>query len=364
MPLLASFVHFVMQSNRFLLYGANGYTGELIARFASEYSLQPVLAGRRKETIEPLANRLGLPFRIFDLDDKEALYTALKEVRLVVHAAGPFQFTAKQMVEACLHTGTHYLDINGDISIFEMIKRYDEAARKAGIMLLPGAGFDVVPTDCLALQLKKLLPDAVSLQIAFATLGGALSHGTATTMATKLGEGGAIRKGGKIIRVPLGQKGMWVDFGVKKLFVMSIPWGDISTAYFSTGIPDIETYTGIAPKTYRMLKLQPLFNWLLRTDWVRNYIKKKINQRPAGPTDEQRGKATCLVWARATNPAGKTATVRLSGPEGYTLTTLSTLLIAQKVLSGNFTPGYQTPASAYGEDLVLEIPGVLRELVS
>ncbi len=222
-----------------------------------------------------MANKLQFPYRIFDLNDRVALLAALKEVKVVIHAAGPFQFTAKQMVEACLQTGTHYLDINGDIAVFEMIKRYDDAAKKAGIMLLPGAGFDVVPTDCVALQLKKLLPDAVALQLAFATLGGGLSHGTAITMASKLGEGGAVRKDGKIIRKPLGQKGMWVDFGVKKLFVMSIPWGDISTAYFTTGIPDIETYTGMSKKVYSILKLQPLFNWLLRTNFVRNYIKKE-----------------------------------------------------------------------------------------
>ena len=154
-------------------------------------------------------------------------------------------------------------------------------------MLLPGAGFDVVPTDCLALQLKKVMPDAIALQLAFASIGGSISHGTAITMAGKLGEGGAVRKEGKIIRKPLGQKGKWVDFGVKKLFVMSIPWGDISTAHFTTGIPDIETYTGISPKMYRILKLQFLFNWLLRTSFMRNYIKRKINQRPAGPSDEQ-----------------------------------------------------------------------------
>jgi short subunit dehydrogenase-like uncharacterized protein len=359
---LYSFVHYKMQSNTFLLYGANGYTGELIARYASQYNLQPILAGRRQETIEPLANRLGLPFRIFDLDDTNGLLAALKEVKLVVHAAGPFQFTAKQMIDACLQTGTHYLDINGDLSVFEMIKNYSDAAKKTGVMLLPGVGFDVVPTDCMALQVKNLLPDAVLLQIAFATLGGAISHGTATTMATKLGEGGAVRKDGKITHAPLGQKGMWIDFytgserKTKKLFVMSIPWGDVSTAHFTTGIPNIETYTGIAPKTYRILKLQPLFNWLLRTKMMRNYIKKKINQRPAGPTDEQRNKASCLIWAKASN-------VRLSGPEGYTLTTLSTLLIAQKVLNGNFIAGYQTPASAYGENLIMEIPGVKREVL-
>ncbi|MFZ1263477.1 MAG: saccharopine dehydrogenase NADP-binding domain-containing protein [Chitinophagaceae bacterium] len=352
-----------MQSNTFLLYGANGYTGELIARYAQQFNLQPILAGRRKEVIEPLATKLNLPFRIFDMNDAPALQAALKEVKAVIHAAGPFQFTARQMIEACLITGTHYLDINGDISVFEMIKRYDAAAKKAGIMLLPGAGFDVVPTDCVALQLKKLLPDAVALQLAFATLGGGLSHGTATTMATKLGEGGAVRKGGKIVRTSLGKKGMWVDFGVKKLFVMSIPWGDISTAFFTTGIPDIETYTGIAKKTYNILKGQAMFNWLLRTNFVRNYIKKKIDKRPAGPSDEQRKKALSLVWGMATNASGKTATVRLKGPEGYTLTTLSSLLIVQKILNGNFLPGYQTPGSAYGENLVMEISGVEKEIV-
>lgn len=352
-----------MQSNSFLLYGANGYTGELIVRYASQYNLKPILAGRKKELIEPLANKLGLPFRIFDLNDQDALNNALKEVKVVIHAAGPFQYTAKQMVEACLQTGTHYLDINGDITIFEMIKRYDDAAKKAGIMLMPGAGFDVVPTDCIALQLKNMLPDAVSLQLAFASLGGAISHGTATTMAGKLGEGGAVRKDGKIIRKPLGQKGMWVDFNKKKLFVMSIPWGDISTAHFTTGIPDIETYTGISPRTYHILKWQSLFNWLLRTNFMRNFIKKKINERPAGPSDEQRDKATSLVWGKATNANGKSVIARLSGPEGYTLTTHSALIIAQKVLNGNYAVGYQTPASAYGENLVMEIPAVTREVV-
>jgi short subunit dehydrogenase-like uncharacterized protein len=357
-----SFVHFLMASHSFLLYGANGYTGELIARYAGLYNLQPILAGRQKDLIEPLADKLGLPFTVFNLDDTTALLTALKKVKVVVHAAGPFHHTAKQMIEGCLQTGTHYLDINGDITVFEMIKGYDAAAKKSGIMLLPGAGFDVVPTDCLALLLKNLLPGAVSLRLAFATTGGGLSHGTATTTVNKLGEGGAARKNGKIIRRPLGEKGMWVDFGKKKLFVISIPWGDVSTAWVTTGIPDIESYTGMPRKVYYLLKLQFLFNWLLRTTMVRNYLKKKIKQRPAGPSDEQRSKAASLVWGQVTDAKGKTATARLSGPDGYTLTTYSALIITQKVLNANFIPGYQTPASAYGEDLVMEIPGVERTI--
>lgn len=352
-----------MSQNSLLLYGANGYTGELIAKLAKAYNLLPVLAGRNLDAIASLANTLSLPNLVFDLNNTSALESALRDVKLVIHAAGPYQFTARQMVEACLKTKTHYLDINGDISVFEMLKGYDEQAKSAGVMIMPGVGFDVVPTDCIALLLKKRLPGAVSLKLAFSSSGGKLSHGTATTMVSKLGEGGAVRKDGKIVKDPIGKKGMWVDFGIKKLFVMSIPWGDISTAYFTTGIPNIETFTGITPAIFRMLKLQPVFNWLLRTPAVRNFIKRKIDSRPAGPDEESRAKGRMLIWGQVTDADGKTATARLSGPDGYTLTAHSSLIIADKVLKGNYAAGFQTPASVYGEDLILEVPGVKREVL-
>jgi short subunit dehydrogenase-like uncharacterized protein len=342
--------------NQFLLYGANGYTGKLIAKLAAAYNLQPILAGRTKANIKPLADELQLPYRIFDLDNKAALENALSEVKLVLHAAGPYAYTAKQMIEACLQTGVHYIDINGDISVFEMLKKYDATAKEKNIMVMPGVGFDVVPTDCIALQLKNKMPDATHLKLAFASIGGGLSHGTATTMADKIGEGGAVRENGKIVRKPLGQKGMWVNFGTKKLFVMTIPWGDVSTAYTTTGIPDIETYTGIAPKVYRVLKFQCIFNWALRTRFVRNIIKKKIKARPSGPSDEQRQKSSSFVWGEAGNASGEKITTCISCLDGYTLTAHSSLLISKKILEGNFKTGYHTPAGFYGENLIMEVP--------
>ncbi|MEO6252468.1 MAG: saccharopine dehydrogenase NADP-binding domain-containing protein [Ferruginibacter sp.] len=343
--------------DQFLLYGANGYTGKLIAKLASTYNLQPILAGRTEALIKPLAEALQLPYRIIDLDDTAALQTALSEVNLVLHAAGPYVYTAKQMIEACLQTGVHYIDINGDISVFEMLKHYDAAAKEKNIMVMPGVGFDVVPTDCIALQLKNKMADATHLKLAFASIGGGLSHGTATTMAGKIGEGGAAREKGHIARKPLGQKGMWVNFGDKKLFVMTIPWGDISTAWTTTGIPNIEVYTAIAPKVYRIMKLQVAFNWLLRTNFVRNIIKKKIKARPAGPSDEQRQKSSSLVWGEVSNGSGKKLNACISCYDGYTLTAHSSLLIAKKILEANFKTGYQTPAGCYGENLVMEVPG-------
>jgi short subunit dehydrogenase-like uncharacterized protein len=351
-----------MQKNAFLLYGANGYTGELIARHASQYGLYPVLAGRRQEAIEPLATRLGLPFLIIDLSDTAALQTALQQVTLVVHAAGPYNTTAKPMIEACMATGTHYIDLNGDATVFELLQTYDQQAKDRNLMLLPGAGFDVVPTDCLALWLKNRLPDATSLQIAFTIAGSSLSRGTAITTLQALGQPGATRKNGILVPEPVGARSLWVRFPGqnKPLFTMSIPWGDLSTAYFSTGIPNIETYTGISKTAWYLSKVQFLFNWLLRTPFVQWAAKSIINLLPAGPDDARRDKASSLIWAKATTPKGKSLIATMQCPEGYSLTAFTVLLIAQKILNGEFRPGYQTPASAYGEDLIMEIPGVSR----
>lgn len=349
-----------MRSNQFLLYGAYGYTGELIAQYAARYGLQPVLAGRKEAPLKTLAASLNLPYKAIDLSDTAALKAALKEVTLVIHTAGPFSHTAKQMVEACLQTGTHYLDINGDISVFEMIKTYDGAAKDKNIMLMPGAGFDVVPTDCLALTLKNKLPDATHLKLAFASVGGAVSHGTAMTIISKLGEGGAERKNSAIVPAKLGTNGRLVDFGEKKRFVMSIPWGDVSTAFFTTGIPNIEAYTAVKPIIFWLMKFQILFNWLLRKEWVRNRLRKKMKALPPGPDEAKRRHATSMVWGEATNSKGQSVTDHFTCADGYTLTALSSLIIAKKVLEGNYKTGYQTPASCYGATLINEIPGTVR----
>lgn len=347
-----------------LLYGANGYTGRLIASIAHQYGISPILAGRKETEIAKLAAELNLKHRVLDLGDTSSLDQLLREVDVVLHAAGPFRHTARQMMEACIRTGTHYLDITGEISVFELGKSMGEAAKAAGIMIMPGVGFDVVPTDCVAIYLKNRLPDADVLKLAFGSIGGGLSHGTAITMAETAGEAGAERVNGEIVPAPIGRKSMWVDFGLKRLFVMTIPWGDVSTAYSTTGIPNIETYTAVSPKTHRMLRFQWLFNWFLRLPFVRSHAIRKIKARPAGPSEERREKSKSLVWGEAVNPSGARKSVRLQGPEGYTLTAHSSLIIAGKVMSGNFTPGYQTPAGCFGEDLVMEIPGVHREEIN
>ena len=351
-----------MQEKRILLYGANGYTGELIAKLAPHYNLKLTLAGRNEDAIKALAINLNLPFEIIDLNDSNNLDDVVAKHTLVIHAAGPFSHTAKPMVESCIRNGVHYTDINGDFTCFELVKKYHTKAVEKNCMLMPGVGFDVVPTDCIAKLLHETLPDAVDLKIAFATVGSMISHGTATTMAEKMGQGGAKRKDGKLIQVPLGEHGMMVDFGEKNIFCMSIPWGDISTAYHTTGIPNIETFTGVKPARYKQLKYQILFNWILRSSFMKRVAQKKINEAPAGPNESMRNNGKCFVWGKVTNNNGVCAEARLTGPEGYTFTAHATLIIAKEIINGNWTEGYQTPAGKYGYTLAERIPGVTIKL--
>ena len=345
---------------KFLLYGANGYTGKLITRFAKDFGLTPILAGRTESKIKPLAEEHGYDYRIFDLNDKAATDKALQDVKVVLHAAGPFIYTGKPMIEACIRTGTHYLDITGEYQIFEYGAEKSKEAEKAGVMLMSGVGFDVVPTDCMAAYLKNKMPDATHLKLAFAMVGGAVSTGTAMTMTENLGQMSKTRLNGKLVDVPVGHKSMTVPFARKAFFCMTIPWGDISTAYRTTGIPNIETYTKVHPAQYKWIQRGKYFNWILRSSLVKNYMQKKVRAAPAGPNDEERAKALSQVWGEVTNAKGEVEAANLVCSEGYTLTAEAALLITKKVLNGNVKAGCQTPAGLYGADLVMEIKGSER----
>jgi short subunit dehydrogenase-like uncharacterized protein len=342
----------------FLIYGANGYTGELIVRFAVERGMKPILAGRNAEKIAELAKKFSLDFRVFALEETEKLESALRETAFVLHCAGPFSITSKLMVEACIRTGKHYLDITGEITVFEAMAGLNERAKAANMMIMPGVGFDVVPSDCLAKHLKNRLPTATNLTLAFYGIGR-MSHGTQATMMLNVGNGGAIRKNGEITSVPAAFKTREIDFGQIKKVGVTIPWGDVSTAFYSTDIPNIEVYTIVPPDALRILKMSRYIGWLLATKPLQNFLQSKIP--PGGPSDEERKNGKSLLWGEASDDNNNKVQARLQSVEGYTLTALAALKIAEKLLDGNFNTGFQTPAKCYGADLILEIEGSKRE---
>ena len=233
------------QTGQFLIYGATGFTGKLTARTARERGLKPLLAGRNEAKLRAVADTLGFQYRAFELSDSQAIDAALGQVDVVLHIAGPFSATSKPMADACLRTGTHYLDITGEIDVFETLAARDAEAKAAGVMLMPGVGFDVVPSDCLAAHLKQRLPDAIDLKIDIGGLN-AVSHGTMKSMVESIPNGARVRREGRIMTVSR-PKETSCDFGEGPVPTLVLPWGDVSTAYYSTGIKNIEVRMAVTP---------------------------------------------------------------------------------------------------------------------
>jgi short subunit dehydrogenase-like uncharacterized protein len=345
-----------------LVYGANGYTGELIAREAQTRGMKPILAGRTAETVKALATELGFDHRVFSLDDPTAVDAGLAGIGVVLHCAGPFEKTSKPMVEGCLRNKAHYLDITGEIDVFEAMARRDAEAKKAGVMLLPGAGFDVVPSDCLAAHLKARLPTATRLTLAFLALGR-LSRGTATTAVGSLHKGGMVRRDGVLTPVPAAWKTRLIDFGDRRSLAITAPWGDVSTAFHSTGIPNIEFYIAGTASLRFAARMTRYVGWLLGTTAVQDFLKNRIRAGRPGPDAAERARGKSLLWGEASDTS-KTVVSRLRGPDGYVTTVLTALSIAAKALGGEAPPGFQTPSRAYGADFIVSAARYTREDVS
>jgi len=338
-----------------IIYGAYGYTGELIIRQCQEKGLKPLLSGRNEGKLKAVAEKYGLNFETADLNNSD-LDKLLNGAKVMIHAAGPFIHTSKPMVEACIRNGVHYTDITGEIAVFAQARKYDEQAKKAGIMLLPGTGFDVVPSDCLAAHLKSRMEDADDLVLAFYGTGKA-SRGTSLTVVEGLGYGGTIRQNGKIKLVPDAFDVKQFDFGGNMQSAVTIPWGDVYTAFFSTGIPNIKVYMGLPEKVINGMKWGRWFGWLMRSEFVKSRARTKILAGKAGPSDGARERATTYLTGTVTDNTGKSLTSTIQTQEGYTLTAMTAVDIATRITNGNFKTGFQTPSLAYGKDVITEICG-------
>ncbi|HXQ31968.1 MAG TPA: saccharopine dehydrogenase NADP-binding domain-containing protein [Steroidobacteraceae bacterium] len=346
-----------------MLYGANGYSGQLIARAAVARGLRPVLAGRSRAPLEALARELGLESRVAGLDSPAALATALSGISLVLNCAGPFSATAGPMLAACLTTRAHYLDITGEIAVFERAEALGAEARAAGIVVCPGVGFDVVPTDCVALALKEALPGATHLALGFDN-ASPVSRGTARTVVEGLGAGGMVRRDGVLLPVPLGFKDRRIDFGAGEKLAMTIPWGDVSTAHRTTGIPNIEVYVPISPRSLARIRRLEHLRWALGFNLVQRVLKSRADRGVPGPDAALRDRTPTWVWGEARAADGAIRSARIVTANGYTLTAHSSVGVVARLLDGKAAAGTTTPARLMGSRYVETLPGSGRLTIS
>ena len=350
-----------------MIYGATGYTGTLVAEEAVRRGHKPLLAGRSAAKLRPLAERLGLEYAAVGLDDAEALAKAVGSVELVYHAAGPFVHTSAPMLRACLQEGAHYLDITGEVPVYQNAFSHDAAAKEKGIAIIPGVGFDVVPSDCLIKYVADQLPDATHLEVAVDALAGGsgagsgLSAGTAKSMVELLPMIGTLqRRNGKLESLPMGAGIRSVRFPHGTKNVMPASWGDVEVGYRTSGIPNIKVYLSLPPMLMRSSRLfGPLLVNLLKIKAVRDFASRQIDRILPGPSEHVRESGRSAVYVTVRNAKGETREAWLETLEGYQFTMVSAVRVVERVLDGSYK-GALTPATAFGADFVLGIEGTTR----
>ncbi|MCI0712208.1 MAG: saccharopine dehydrogenase NADP-binding domain-containing protein [Chloroflexi bacterium] len=348
--------------SNWMLYGAYGYTGKLITEEAVKRGHQPLLAGRNEEKLKAHANQYNLPYAAFNLNDPIEIEKHLEQVDLVLHAAGPLTFTAPPMRKACLKTQTHYLDLTGEISVFEDTFQQDVLAKQAGIVMISGVGYDVVPTDCMACYVKQQLPDATSLEVGLNTGGGSMraSAGTLKSVLEILSNGNLARRDGRLTAIRLGSHVKTMPFRKKDLLTIAIPWGDLSTAYRTTGIPNITTCIALSRSLIRLLQVAgPIGPPLLSITPLRRLLQFLIGQVRKDKKSNLAHKGQTEIYVRATTDDGRSAEGWLVTPEAYVFTALACVRMVEKVLAEK-PSGAMSPAQLVGADFVLDIEGCQR----
>lgn len=344
-----------------MLYGAYGYTGKLLLAEAVRRGHRPVLAGRNSQKLRSVAEAHGLDWLAFSLTDAASLADCVQDFGLVFHAAGPFTRTAAPMRQACIAGQAHYLDVTGEIAVFEGTFAADGAAREAGIALISGAGFDVVPTDCLAKYVADQLPGATHLETAVATTVSKISSGTAKTALDQIGQGGFIRLNDRLVPLAFGAGGKTIPFSDGRArHVIPVPLGDLAAAPRTTGLPNVTTYVHLQiPALPGFSSLAAVGRRILRLPPVKWAAQKAAGLLVAGPDEAWRQSARCYLYARVTDPAGQFVEAWLETPEIYHFTAVAGIRAVEKTLPSHLQ-GALTPALAFGADFVLEMEGTTR----
>ncbi len=345
-----------------MIYGATGFAGKRIAREAIIQGLTPILAGRSKVQLEEIGLELGLETRCLSLEEPTEVSASLTDVALLVNAAGPFIFTATALRQACIETGTNYIDITGEMGVLSASLELNARAEKTGVFIVSCAGFDVVGSDCLAKSLASSLNSPSQLFLALIE-GSKFSKGTVSAFIHQLPKGFFCLRNSQLVKIAPGTMCKTVNLGFRYQHLMPFPWGDLVTAKVSTGIENIITYAGCNKlDAYFSRIILPVLGFVYRSKTILNWRITRLNSRHRNPTNDELNTCKTYIWGRVENEAGDAKEGLLETPDGYRFTDISVVHAVTHFLEGKFDglSGAMTPSQAFGLDFAENLPGVKR----
>lgn len=318
--------------NPLLIYGATGYTGRMAADRAKALGLSFEIGGRNHVRMAALAAQLDVPFRVFDADADAA--SSLSGISVLLNFAGPFARTAEPLMRACIKAGVDYLDITAEINVYRLAEQMGAEAASKHVMLLPGVGWDVVPTDGLAVHVAKRVEQPFALSIAL-QVPGSMSRGSAMSVSEIMGAGIMARVDGALIATPDATPRHF-DFGDGPVLCVPLSFGDLVTGWHSTGIPNIAMFVHISGNAFPEGDLSQLLD---------------------GPTQAQREAHPAHAVVEVMGVDGVIARSVIETVNGYSYTPLAAVEAARRVLEGKRLSGFATPVKVFGGGFAESIEG-------
>jgi short subunit dehydrogenase-like uncharacterized protein len=319
-----------------------------------------LVAGRDEEKLSQLAGRLDCEYRVASLGSPDQLRAMLQDMDLLVHAAGPFHETTAPMLSACLDTNTHYLDLSAEAESIELVAARHRQAQAANIMCMPGVGVDVVPSDCLAAQLVERLPstDRLSFGISLPKL---LTAGSARNFAAHAGMPVLVRRGGKLKKLEPGIIERKFDYGEGPSVSSAISWGDIASAWYSTGVGNISCYLETTAGLRFAMAHASIVGPLLKNPWARFLTDTASDVMFTGPSEDQEENERGCVVVEAEDRCGRVAMSRIQFPESYSFTAKICAVTVDRIRKGRWASGFQTPSRVFGADYIRQFDDVVIE---
>ena len=314
---------------RIVLFGATGYTGRLTAEAMAAAGARPVLAGRDRARLEALAGRLGgLEVAEADTARPDSVRGLVGRGDVLVSTVGPFLTRGEPAVRAAVEAGAAYLDATGEPPFLRRV--FEElgplAAGRCG--LVPAFGYDFVPGNLAGALALAESPAATRVTIGyFVTGGGGFSSGTLASGAGMLLEPGFAWRDGRLRRERTARRVRSFPIGGREWLAVSYGGSEhYALPRVAPGLRQVEVYLGWFGRRSRAVQAfsavgAPLARLPGAGALARAVTGPLARQTGRGPDEAARRGGGSLVVAVAADDGGRElATVRLHGPDPYTLT--------------------------------------------
>lgn len=335
-----------MENNNWIIYGATGYTANLIIKKAIQMGLPPVLAGRDRSKISSVAKKYGLKYKVFEINDINVIQANIENSNLILNASSNYKLTAQPFINACLASGCHYLDLCGEISVLKKIFEYNELAKYGNITIIPNSGYHSIVTDCFAGYVANLIENPIELN--YYLLDASIpSLGTLKSSLDAFLGGGFVLKYNNFENIKMGSIKTRVEHKNKALTLYASPMAELYLSHISTSIPNINVYLKI-PLLYSLL-LDYFGDYILKLlqSEKRTAILNLIDKFVKGPSEAINKKLKSMIGVNVKNLKGDSLTMWLEAPEAYDFTATLSVEAVKLALSG-LPSGVLTPIQAYG----------------